>query len=212
MRVPSNSPITLPFGATTAPYTIVAPHNGTDFAYIPDDVIYAPFAGKVTQMPLNGNDGNGSYMTEPNGRFHGMLHASKYLVANGTVVTEGQPIAIMGDTGYAFGVHLHWCVKQNNVFIDPMSLVKGDEEVSEVGEVEFNDLYIAMFGPMETNPPTDDDRKRWIGAETNTVIRSMEADPRRASWLQYIQDLKNAASPTTVTLEPGVLYEVKGKE
>lgn len=124
MTVPSKSPITLAFGATTSPYSPTSPHNGTDFSYEPNNIIYAPFAGVVTQIPFNGNDGNGSYMTEPNGRFHGMLHASSYLVSNRTAVVEGQPIAIMGETGYAFGVHLHWCVKENNVFIDPMSLIE----------------------------------------------------------------------------------------
>src|SRR5260221_8877272 len=117
MTLPSKSPITLPFGATSDPYTASNPHKGTDFSYIPDNQIYAPFSGKVTLVPNNGNDGNGIYMTETNGNFHGLLHSSKYLVTNGSNVTEGQPIAIMGETGYAFGVHLHWCVKVNGVFI-----------------------------------------------------------------------------------------------
>lgn len=129
MRVPSTNPITLPFGSADSPYSIASPHMGTDFGYAPDNRIYAPFAGKVTQVPNNGNDGNGTYMTEQNGNFHGMLHASKYLVPNGSQVSEGQPIAVMGDTGYAFGVHLHWCVKVNGQFIDPMSLITEEGEI-----------------------------------------------------------------------------------
>ena len=71
-----------------------------------------------------------------------------------------------------------------------VQLISEGGDVSTVGEVEFNDLYRAFFGPMEVNPPTDNDRKRWIGAETNTVIRAMEADPRHSAWLGYIEDLK----------------------
>lgn len=63
---------------------------------------------------------------------------------------------------------------------------------STVGEVEFNDLYRAFFGPMERNPVTSDDRKRWIGAETNTVIREMEADARHMNYLRYILDIEKA--------------------
>jgi hypothetical protein len=138
MRLPSLNKITLPFGATTDPYSPSSPHNGTDFAYLPDDIIYAPFAGKVTQIPNNGNDGNGSYMTDSEGRFHGLLHASEYLVPNSTNVQEGQPIAVMGSSGYAFGKHLHWAVKENNKFINPMSLVEEEVMFNEGDRVNLN--------------------------------------------------------------------------
>lgn len=131
MKAPSTSPITLPFGSSDPPYSSTNRHKGTDFAHIPDNVIYAPFAGKVTQIPLNGNDGNGTYMTDSSGRYHGLLHASKYLVPNGSQVNEGQPIAVMGETGLAFGVHLHWAVKENGQFIDPMSLIQGDDMLTQ---------------------------------------------------------------------------------
>lgn len=127
MRLPSKSPITLGYGATTEPYSPATPHNGVDFAYIPDNTIYAPCDGLVSVVPNNGNDGNGIYMHDPEGRFHGMLHTSKYLVGNGDAVKEGQPIAVMGQSGFAQGVHCHWCVKENNQFIDPLTLVKGDD-------------------------------------------------------------------------------------
>jgi hypothetical protein len=141
MRAPSHNPITLRFGATTDPYTPSSPHRGTDFSYLPDDIIYAPFAGKVVQVPNNGNDGNGSYMTESNGRFHGMLHNSEYLVPNNSQVPEGHPIAVMGSTGYAFGKHLHWCVRENEVFIDPMSLIEEEPMFNEGDRANIN-IYL----------------------------------------------------------------------
>lgn len=137
MRLPANSPITLRFGATTSPYSPASPHLGTDFAYLPDSVIYAPFAGLVIQKPDNGNDGNGTYMYNGSDQFHGLLHASSYLVPNGATVIEGQPIAVMGATGFAQGVHCHWCVKQNGQFIDPMSLItigKGADNMAAEGK------------------------------------------------------------------------------
>lgn len=51
-----------------------------------------------------------------------------------------------------------------------------EEEMSTIGEIEFNDLFRAFFGDI--NLVTEADRKAWVGGESNTVIRSMAADPR----------------------------------
>lgn len=160
MRRPANpaNPITLAFGATTSPYSSAHPHQGTDFAYSPDDRIYAPFAGVVKQVANNGNDGNGTYMTDPQGRLHGMLHASKYLVPNGSIVKEGDQIAIMGNTGFAEGVHLHWCVKQNNTFIDPMSLLKGEIMPTKAQAYTITDGFY-RWGTGQ--PPTPEQSEYW---------------------------------------------------
>lgn len=85
---------------------------------------------------------------------------------------------------------------------------KGGDTMSTVGEVELNYLYRAFFGPMERNPVTDGDRKRWIGAETNTVIRQMEADPRHANYhSNYIGDLEKAVqAPSPKPAETFVPY------
>jgi hypothetical protein len=80
-------------------------------------------------------------------------------------------------------------------------------DMSTVGEIEFHDLYEAFFGPMAINQPTDGDRNRWIGAETNTVLRAMQDDPRHPAWLAYIESLKNPQVPNATQLKPG-LYKV----
>jgi murein DD-endopeptidase MepM/ murein hydrolase activator NlpD len=122
---PSQNPVTLRFGATTTPYSPQEPHRGVDFGHSPNATIYAPFTGTVLLRPNNGRDGNGVYMQNGN-QFHGLLHCVRYLVQDGAHVTEGQPIAVMGDTGYAQGIHLHWAVKVGGQFIDPLTLVQGD--------------------------------------------------------------------------------------
>lgn len=55
-----------------------------------------------------------------------------------------------------------------------------EAEVSTVGETEFNYLFRAFFGDI--NLVTQEDRIKWIGTETNTVIREMEADPRYTAY------------------------------
>ena len=123
MRLPTKNDITLPFGSTDEPYSVSNPHKGTDFSFRPDDTIYAVESGQAMLIPNNGNDGNAIYMRVEN-RFWGYLHCQKYLVENAQWVEKGQPIAIMGDTGRAFGRHLHLALKVNNVFVDPMSVIK----------------------------------------------------------------------------------------
>lgn len=54
-------------------------------------------------------------------------------------------------------------------------------DMSTVGEIEFNNLFRAFMGDI--NLVTNDDRKKWVGAETNTVIRAMEADARHLAFV-----------------------------
>ncbi len=202
MRAPSNNSITLAFGAYgEAGYTQDHPHLGTDFYYAPDDKIYAPFSGKVTQVPNNGNDGNGSYMTDSQGRFHGMLHASSYLVSNGASVNEGQAIAVMGETGFAFGVHCHWAVKENGKFINPMNLVKQEEEQDMMDAELLNMLIHDYFGREPA--PSDN---IYLGQDIKKMVRHFQLLPEHQA---YLDSLKNQNSNIKLTpLAPGA-YQVK---
>lgn len=120
--------------------------------------------------------------TPPNGG--GFHFADATVTEIGADPTNGTFLRVQADG--ASWVYLHL----SKITAIKGQQLKGGADVSTVGEVEFNDLYRAFFGPIEVNPPTADDRKRWIGAETNTVIRAMEADARHTAWLAYIEDLK----------------------
>lgn len=50
-------------------------------------------------------------------------HLDRYLVKPGDVVQQGQVIGLMGRTGRATGVHLHFEVIQNKQPIDPLVLL-----------------------------------------------------------------------------------------
>lgn len=168
MRKPTNNPITLPFGSTSDPYSPSSPHRGTDFSYLPDDTIYAPTDGTVTLIPNNGNDGNGIYMTAEGVQL-GMLHTSKYLVQNGEFVKAGQPIAVMGDTGYAIGKHLHWAAKRNGKFIDPMSLVTEEQEEEVIDE---NNINVAFWGFLD-RAPWPEELERYKGKVTTAQLNNI---------------------------------------
>lgn len=203
MTLPSKSPITLPFGAISEPYSEASPHMGTDFAYIPDNTIYAAEAGVVTCVTEANQsaprDGNAIYMTVgPN--FHGFLHMSQFLVSSGQRVAEGQPIGIMGDSGAAEGVHLHWAVKVNKKFIDPMSLIEEDE-MSNIGDVEARILIKHIYG-YTSEIDIEGAIPGILGGESNTIIRMMDASPTAANYQQYLADLKKAAAGSAPNVKP----------
>jgi hypothetical protein len=118
-------------------------------------------------------------MTDSEGRLHGLLHSSQYLVQNGASVTEGQRLAIMGATGAADGVHLHWCVKQNNKFIDPMGLI-GEDMWNEGDRKNIN---FWLF---------DEDRLLWPGLEGFTYKNAIGAIFTSKEWAQAKAEMNSS--------------------
>jgi murein DD-endopeptidase MepM/ murein hydrolase activator NlpD len=52
------------------------------------------------------------------------MHMTKYIVKPGQYVQAGQVIGYMGSTGGSTGVHLHFGISYNGVYIDPQSVIK----------------------------------------------------------------------------------------
>lgn len=205
----------IPFGQPD-PNAKHGKHAGDDSANGKDTQVFAPASGTVFSTADSGNQGIAVQIFD--GKYYPhVFHLNSRSVNIGDRVTEGQPIGKVGNTGLSTGYHIHFGVGKKpyltttsiNDYIDPMEYIKGQggNMPSYDGEVEFNNKYIAFFGPMENNPPTDGDRNRWVfngiapgqpgsnagTAESNTVTRAMQADPRHNAWLMYIEDLKKAA-------------------
>lgn len=132
MITPATTRVTLPYGAYgEAGYTKDNPHAGVDFSWQNDTNIYAPEDATVTRVGYLGTAGESIDLVAGNNK-HRMCHLSRYLVSAGQTVRQGQVIGIMGETGQAYGVHLHWVLWVNGVRVNGMNYVtKGDEMITK---------------------------------------------------------------------------------
>lgn len=121
--------ITYPFGAGGTAWG-ANKHLGVDYGGKRGTPIYAPAPGFIVwasgavaeylnpweQIPGSGNNGNCVIINHgpEDWATHTLYaHLDMFAVNEGDYVKAGQIIGYMGDTGYAFGVHLHW-----EMFID----------------------------------------------------------------------------------------------
>lgn len=99
-------------------------HNGIDLTGPIKGVrvpVFSPFDAKVVTVGNQGNDGYGKYVrlfTAPdhNGRIRDIVlaHLHSISVEEGQIVPLGDPIGVMGNTGFSFGVHLHVGLRYRN--------------------------------------------------------------------------------------------------
>lgn len=119
-------------------------HNGIDLAAAIGTPIYAAKAGRVTVARGGYNDGYGNLvqLAHPDGSFTRYAHNSQIKVQPGQQVGQGELIALMGNTGFSTGPHLHFEIhpsgeadkvlaKHQEQPIDPLPLVG---EVCGLGE------------------------------------------------------------------------------
>lgn len=96
-------------------------HKGLDFAGTSNLVIKAADNGVVVSAGWN----NGGYgyrvvIDHNNGMRTTYSHMSAIMVQVGEVVRKGQQIGVMGQTGFATGVHLHFEVYVNGSIVNPL--------------------------------------------------------------------------------------------
>ena len=94
-------------------------HNGLDVAAERGSPIISPSRGKVI---LTGNYYyNGKFIILDHGK--GLksifIHLDEILVKKGEIISKGDLIGKIGNTGKSSGPHLHWSLMLNKTYIDP---------------------------------------------------------------------------------------------
>jgi len=99
-------------------------HKGIDIARPSDRTIKAADNGVVVSAGWGGGYGNKIVIDHQNGYRTLYGHMSSLKVTAGQVVSKGTAIGIMGATGDATGVHLHFEVFKNGKLVNPLSYLK----------------------------------------------------------------------------------------
>ncbi|MFG0832402.1 peptidoglycan DD-metalloendopeptidase family protein [Aeromonas bivalvium] len=108
------------FGGRVDPFNGRAKmHKGVDFRGKPGTPILATGKGIVSWAGRHPEFGNMVEVNHGNGLVTRYAHNSKLLVEVGTLVDQGQKIALMGRTGRATGVHLHYEVLKDGRQVNP---------------------------------------------------------------------------------------------
>lgn len=123
----SSVPILWPVrGWMTAEFGEVLPgrekkHTGIDIAAPQGAPILSAASGKVTFSGWDKNLGLVVTLDHQNGLSTLYGHCSKVLVDVGHLVTQGQAIAELGNTGRSSAPHLHFEIREDGKAVDPMN-------------------------------------------------------------------------------------------
>lgn len=114
--------ITSPFGFRIHPITgIYTGHTGVDIGAGSGSPVYAAASGKVIIADWYGGYGMAVVIDHGSGISTLYGHNSSLNVSAGQNVKKGQVIAGVGSTGNSTGPHLHFEVRINGGYVDPMS-------------------------------------------------------------------------------------------
>jgi murein DD-endopeptidase MepM/ murein hydrolase activator NlpD len=125
--------ITAPFGPWVHPISGKhTNHNGVDLISLDNQTIYAPEGGKVTAARKS-NAAGGGYgyyikMVGDSGHEHILAHmkSKSFEVATGDTIKQGDELGTIGATGNVTGAHLHWEVRVNGKFTNPLDHITDD--------------------------------------------------------------------------------------
>ena len=118
---PSYTRISSPYGWRMHPTLGVEKfHNGVDMAAPGGSPILAAYDGKVVASGYSPSMGNYIMIDHGDTLYTIYMHASALYVSTGDYVTRGQKIAAVGSTGRSTGNHLHFGVRLNGQYVDPM--------------------------------------------------------------------------------------------
>lgn len=98
-------------------------HQAVDWGTPVGTSVSASCGGRVTQAGWLGTYGYVVFIDHPDGRQTRYAHLSRILVSKGDYVSQGQKIALSGNTGASTGPHLHFEMRINGVAVNPLNYI-----------------------------------------------------------------------------------------
>lgn len=146
--------VTSSFGSRFHPVLqYVKNHNGVDYSASVGTPIWAVADGLVTTAGNTGAGGNTVCLRHTNGFETCYLHLSKYGagVRVGVRVSQKQVIALSGNTGRTTGPHLHYALKRNGHFVNPLNQnFPRTEPLPKALVADFRDKVVALAQRLDS--------------------------------------------------------------
>ena len=121
---PSSSRITSYFGDRESPTEGASSnHKGVDIGAGTGADILAAAGGEVVISTYSYSAGNYIMIDHGGGVSTVYMHCSQLLAQAGDQVSQGQVIAKVGSTGYSTGPHLHFGIRSDGTYVNPLSHV-----------------------------------------------------------------------------------------
>lgn len=124
ITVPVHGRISSEYGYRTNPISgAYALHTGVDIAADEGTAIVAAYNGVVRDTGTGVKRGKYVLMEHYDGSETLYCHCSEILVGEDEVVMAGEPLALVGETGWATGPHLHFEIHRNGSTVDPLTVL-----------------------------------------------------------------------------------------
>ncbi len=137
--MPASKTISSYYGPRTAPTAgATSYHRGIDIPCPIGSEVIAAAAGTVIYVGYLGNGGNCVIVDHGSGISTCYFHLSDFGCSVGDKVTAGQTICYSGNTGISTGPHLHFAVRENGEYVNPLNYFKMIEDKSQVSNTEGN--------------------------------------------------------------------------
>ena len=118
----SGGRMTSGFGSRTATIRgMTSYHGAIDWATPVGTAVMASCGGTVTHAGWMSSYGYCIFIKHPDGKETRYAHLSKVLVSKGDYVSQGQKIALSGNTGVSTGPHIHFEMRINGKAVNPLN-------------------------------------------------------------------------------------------
>lgn len=125
ITIPLHGRITSRYGYRTNPISgKYGLHTGLDIAADEGTGIVAAYNGVVKDTGYGEKKGNFVLMEHTDGTQTLYCHCSEVLVSEGSVIRAGELIALVGNTGWSTGPHLHFEIRSDGSSVDPLNYIK----------------------------------------------------------------------------------------
>jgi len=128
-------------------------HQGIDYGAPAGTPVWAVGDGTVRQAGVNGDCGKSVTLRHRNGLETVYCHLSSVTVSVGRAVSQKEVIGTVGSTGLATGPHLHFAVRKDGRFVNPLKLeVPRDAPVAPENLDDFREKVAPLRARLEGLP------------------------------------------------------------